>query len=134
MTRARRDAGQVTTFVVFLAVALIMCAGLVVDGGRVFAATRDARNAAAGAARAGAQALNVSTFRQSDMTVLDQTGAEAQANAFLASAGYTGTVIVNADSVIVTITTRVPMVILNVVGVAPRTVTVTETARTVRGP
>jgi Flp pilus assembly protein TadG len=134
MTATRRDSGQVTIFVVFLAVALIMCAGLVVDGGRLFAATRDARNTAAGAARAGAQALDVTTFRRTDTAVLNDTEAETRANAFLAAAGYDGTTTVTGDTVTVTITTRVSMTILNVVGVSPRTVTVTETARTVRGP
>ena len=134
MNSLRGDAGQVTTFVVFLAVALIVCAGLVVDGGRVLAATRDARNVAAGAARAGAQAVNVSAFRQSDTAVLDRTAAEAQTTSFLAAAGYAGDVSVTDDAVTVTITTRVSMTILSVVGVAPRTVTVTETAHTVRGP
>jgi len=134
MKRHERDSGQITTFVVFLAFAVIMCAGLVVDGGRVFAATREARNSAAGAARAGAQALDVGAFRQGNATVLDAVDAEARARAFLDAAGYTGDITVAGDAITVTITTRVPMLMLGVIGVGPRTITVTETAHTVRGP
>src|SRR4051794_34686368 len=129
-----RDRGQVTILVVFLAVALIMCAGLVIDGGRQLAATRNARNVAAGAARAGAQALDTHAFRTANVAILDPTKARDAANAFLASSGYPGDVTTTPDAVTVTITTRVDMLILNVVGVGPRTVTVTETARPVRGP
>jgi hypothetical protein len=134
MTAARQDSGQVTAFVVVLVGALILCAGLVVDGGRVLAATRDARDAAAGAARAGAQAIDITTFRDSNTTELDAPGAERQANTFLTQAGYTGTVTIDTDRVTVTINTRVPMAILGIAGVGPRTITVTESAATIRTP
>jgi Flp pilus assembly protein TadG len=134
MTTRRRDRGQVTAFVVVLVGALMVCAGLVVDGGRMLAASRDARDAAAGAARAGAQALDVGSFRDNNTTRLDPTAATARADTFLAQAGYSGTVAVAADRVTVTITTRVSMVILGAVGVGPRTITVTESAATIRTP
>jgi hypothetical protein len=134
MKRFARDEGQITSFIVFLAFALIMCAGLVVDGGRLFAANREARNAAAGAARDGAQALDITTFRQASATTLSVSNAETRAQAFLRAAGYTGDVMVTGDAVTVTINTQVPMLMLGVVGVGPRAITVTETARAVRGP
>jgi Flp pilus assembly protein TadG len=134
MTMRRRDGGQVTAFVVVLVGALLMCAGLVVDGGRMLSSSRDARDAAAGAARAGAQALDIGSFRDNDTTRLDPAAATARAHAFLAQAGYSGTVAVDADRVTVTVTTRVDMVILGAVGVGPRTITVTESAETIRTP
>jgi Flp pilus assembly protein TadG len=134
VTAARQDRGQVTAFVVVLVGALLLCAGLVVDGGRVLAATRDARDVAAGAARAGAQAIDITTFRDRNTTTLDAPVAERQANTFLTQAGYSGTVTVDTDRVTVTITTRVPMAILGIAGVGPRTITVTESAATIRTP
>src|SRR5436190_7104446 len=134
MSRPPADRGQVTAFVVFLAFALILCAGLVVDGGHLSAATRDARNAAASAARAGAQALDVRAFRVDDARALDPRTATTKAATYLAAAGYQGSVAIKDDTVTVTVTIHVPMLLLNVVGVPPRTVTVTEAARIQSGP
>ena len=54
MTRAQRDErGAVTVFVLVLSVALILAAGLVIDGGAILAARREAIAAAQGALRAG---------------------------------------------------------------------------------
>ena len=52
MTR-RDEEGTVTVFVVGFMLALLLVAGLVIDGGNVLAARREAANVAESAARAG---------------------------------------------------------------------------------
>ena len=137
MTTLKRDteAGQVTTFVVVLIVALLALAGLVLDGGRYFTAQRDARNTAAAAARAGAQGIAEDSLRNPARPVaLDPTDAYNRAQAFLNASGAAGTVEVGTDTVTVTVTTRVSPRLLSIVGVGDRTVHATETAAAVAGP
>lgn len=131
--RARRQDGQVTAFVVIMVVTLLLCAGLVIDGGRILAARRQAADVAAGAARAGAQAVSLDELRATNRQVLDPARAEAAASAYLAQAGRAGTVSVAADTVTVRVKITTPMVILGIAGLVDRTVTGTESARTVRG-
>jgi Flp pilus assembly protein TadG len=119
--------------VVLLTAAMIMCAGLVVDGGRVFAANRRAHDDAAGAARAGAQALSVSDLRATGTVTLDPDAATAAAQDYLTAAGVTGTVEVNGDEVAVTVSITTRMLILGLGGIGSRTVTAQETARAVHG-
>ena len=137
MTRRRLhdDAGQVTSFVVVLIVALLALAGLVLDGGRYFTAQRDARNTAAAAARAGAQGIAEDSLRNPGRPVaLDPTDAYTRAQAYLAAAGSTGTIEIGPDTVTVTVTVTVPPLLLDIVGVSDRTIHATETAAAVAGP
>lgn len=129
----RDDAGQVTPLVVVMAVALLLCAGLVVDGGRVFAARREASDVAGQAARAGAQAVSVDRLRGDNASALEPGRARAAAASFLAAAGHGGVVSVRGDAVTVTVEITTPLAILGLGGMAERTVTGTETARSVRG-
>lgn len=131
--RVRGEEGQVTAFVVVVTVALLLCAGLVVDGGRVLAARRQAADIAAGAARAGAQEVSVDDLRTSNAQVLDPGQARAAAHAYLQQAGRAGTVEVTGGAVTVRVEITTPMVILGVAGLVDRTVSGTETARSVRG-
>jgi Flp pilus assembly protein TadG len=131
----RRDAGQVTVFVVVLIVALFALAGLVLDGGRYFTAQRNARNTASGAARAGAQGVAEDSLRAPDAPLtLDPDDAYRRAESFLTAAGATGTVEVGADTVTVTVTEVVHPLLLGIVGVGDRTLAATETAAAVPGP
>ena len=50
-----RDLGSITAVVVSMTIALIACAGLAFDGGRLLGARLDAADHAENAARAGAQ-------------------------------------------------------------------------------
>lgn len=131
--KRRADDGQVTPFVVLLTVALLLCAGLVVDGGRILTARREAADVAGGAARAGAQAVSVDELRASGRQVLDPGQARAEAEAYLAQAGRTGDVEVSGDTVRVTVRETTSMVILGIAGLVDRTVSGTGVARTVRG-
>ena len=124
------ERGSVTAFVAVLATALIMVAGMVVDGGGALSAGMDARRLAASAARAGAQAVDVSALRAGRGTVLDRTAAARAASEFLSSAGATGDVTVNGDLVSVTVSVSAPRRLLPL---PARAVTATRSARAVAG-
>ena len=125
--------GQVTAFVVTFVAALILMAGLVLDGGLVLAAKRRAANEAEAAARAGAQQVNIDSYRSSGRFVLDPARARAAAIAYLAATGDHGTVSVSGDRVTVTVQITQPMQILGVAGIGSQTVTGRGTARAERG-
>lgn len=129
--RARGDRGSVSAFVAVVALALVMVAGMAYDGGQVVAAQATARDVAASAARAGAQEIDLDRLRGSGDPVLDAERAVASAEAFLAQAGYPGTVAVDGSAVTVTVQVRQPMRILPV---PDRTVSATDTATAVAGP
>ena len=61
--RCRGEDGTVTAFVVIFTLALILLAGLVVDGGLTLAARVQAIDEAQAAARAGAQAIDLAAYR-----------------------------------------------------------------------
>ncbi|HET6952043.1 MAG TPA: pilus assembly protein TadG-related protein [Acidimicrobiales bacterium] len=84
----RRDEGIVSVFVVVFASALVMTIALVLDGGRMLAARRQANFAADSAARAGAQAISDQAFRQGAEVIVDPDVAHARACALLGDAGY----------------------------------------------
>lgn len=84
--RGHGDEGVVTAFVVIFAVALVFVCGLVLDGGRVLASKREAKNLAESAARAGAQAISEDAVRNGEAVILDAGGAADAACAFLAQA------------------------------------------------
>jgi len=106
MRGARSDEGMVTAFVVMFAVALLFVAGLVLDGGRILAAHREAGNLAESAARAGAQAVSEDAVRNGDPIVIDQAAAVAAACEFLDRAlrPCGGGTSASADGNVVTVT------------------------------
>ena len=65
------EAGMVTAFVVIFTFALLVMAGLVLDGGLALAAKVQAIDAAQAAARAGAQAIDIPTYRATGQITLD---------------------------------------------------------------
>lgn len=119
------EAGSIGAFVAVVAVGLIMVAGMAYDGGQVVAAQATARDLAASAARAGAQEIDVDRLRSTGEAMLDPDRAVGAAQAFLAQAGFAGTMRVNGPSITVTVTVHQPMRILPV---ADRAVTATDTA------
>lgn len=127
------DRGSVTVFVVVFTVALLMVAGLVVDGGYTLAAHRRAFNEAEAAARAGAQAIDMDVLRSTGTVQLDPDAARDRAEAYLATTGDDGTVEVDGDVVRVHVRFEQPMLILSVVGVGPLRIEGDGTARAVRG-
>ncbi|MHB1510564.1 MAG: pilus assembly protein TadG-related protein [Acidimicrobiales bacterium] len=132
--RGGEEAGMVTAFVVIFTLALLVMAGLVLDGGLALAAKVQAIDAAQAAARAGAQAIDIPTYRATGTITLDPGQAVADADAFLAAAGEHGTVTVAGETVDVTVTITQPTQILSVVGVDQLTVTGAGSATAQQGP
>ncbi|MEU6351109.1 hypothetical protein ABZ896_17515 [Streptomyces sp. NPDC047072] len=122
-----------TPFIVILAVAIVMFAGLVADGGLALAAKVRAIGEAQEAARAGAQALDLATYRTSGTVRLVPGQAHALARAYLGSTGDAGTVTVNDDTVTVTVTVHQRTQLLGLLGVDSLTVTGTGSAHPARG-
>jgi len=141
VTRRRRrhgraaagDGGQITAFVVVMAVALILLAGLVLDGGLTLAARERAIGLAQEAARAGAQGINLAVYRQSGNLVLSASLAVADAQRYLASTGSQGTVQVTGNLVTVTVTITQRMQILDAAGLSAVTVHASASATPDRG-
>lgn len=125
MKRCRDDRGSVSAFVAVIAIALVMVAGMAYDGGQIVAAQASARDLAAGAARAGAQEVDLDQLRATGVAILDPERAAAAAAAFLAQAGYSGTSTV--DGAAITVTVRVHQA-MRILPVADRIVTATDTA------
>jgi hypothetical protein len=123
-----RESGMVTAFVVIFTVALLVMAGLVLDGGLALSAKVRAIDDAQAAARAGAQAINIPLYRSTGQITLDPTEASADAEQFLAQAGQSGTVTVNGDQVTVTITVTQPTQLLSLAGIHHLTVSGSGTA------
>ncbi|MHB1927996.1 MAG: hypothetical protein ACYCUG_00925 [Acidimicrobiales bacterium] len=114
---------MVTAFVVIFTLALLLLAGLVIDGGLTLAARVRAIDEAQAAARAGAQAINVPLFRATGQVTLNPDQAEAAARAYLTATGNPGTITVDGDQVAVAVTITQPMQILGLAGVGHLTVT-----------
>jgi hypothetical protein len=123
LRRGRDEAGTVTAFVVIFTFALLLLAGLVIDGGLTLAAKVQAIDEAQAAARAGAQAINIPLFRSTGQVVLDPAAATQAAQAYLERTGNTGTVKVDGDDVSVTVSFTQPMQILSIAGLGHLTVT-----------
>jgi Flp pilus assembly protein TadG len=127
------EAGQVSAFTALIAATLLLFAGLVVDGGLALSARLRALNDAQAAARAGAQALDLTAYRQDGRVVLDPARARALAEAHLAAAGSTGAVTVSGDRVTVTASRTQRMQVFTLVGLDSLSVSGTATAQAQRG-
>jgi Putative Flp pilus-assembly TadE/G-like len=120
LTRPRwwhADEGRVTAFVLVLTVGILALAGLSLDGGLALAAKVRANGQAEAAARAGAQAIDLATYRASGIRRLVPAQAVANAQTHLAAEGASGTVKVSGDIVTVTVTASQPTQLLGLVGI-----------------
>jgi len=129
----RREDGQVTAFVLVVTIAILAMAGLGLDGGLALAAEVEAGDQAESAARAGAQAIDLSTYRGDGTLTLDPIRAEATAQTYLARIGATGVVTVSQDTVTVTVTAVHRTQLLSLVGIARISVHGSATASLQRG-
>jgi hypothetical protein len=123
------DSGQITAFVVVMMAALVLLAGLVLDGGLTLAARERALGEAQQAARAGAQAVNLAVYRADGTLILTPGQAVADGRAYLTGIGADGTITVTGNTVTATVTITQDMQILDVAGL--RAVTVHATASAV---
>lgn len=133
MSRVRDEQGTVTAFVVGFTFALLVVAGLVVDGGGLLAARRVAINEAEAAARAGAQAVDPASLRAGGPVIVDPVAAHQRALDYLATTGHAGVVDVEGDTVTVTVSFSRPMTILGIAGLGDMTVRGSGSAHGARG-
>lgn len=117
MTRARADDGSVTLMFVVMATALLLAIGLVVDGGAKIRAVQSANRAAAEAARAGAQQVDVAAVQTAGGAALTPHRARQAAEAALAASGATGSVTADRSEVRVRATVSSRTVFLGLVGI-----------------
>ncbi|QRX95777.1 pilus assembly protein TadG-related protein [Streptomyces noursei] len=120
------DRGQATAFVVGVAAALWLFAGIVVDGGLALAGKAQALDVAQEAARSGAQQLDVGRLRDHREVRLVGVEAARAARAHVAAVGDAGSATVKGSAVTVHVTHRYRTQILQLVGL--RTLTLHATA------
>lgn len=85
-----RGAGLLAAFIVLMPIVLLAGIGIIVDSGRFYSTFRQCDSIAMEAARAGANALDVSTLRDGAVVVdpaTAQQNAEHAVNAFLTNSG-----------------------------------------------
>ncbi|MBO4259495.1 TadE/TadG family type IV pilus assembly protein [Streptomyces griseorubiginosus] len=121
----RDDRGGVTVFVAVCVIALIGIIGLAVDGGSKMRATERADYVAGEAARAGGQAIDPAEAIKGTAITVNPQDAQAAAQAYLRSAGATGTVSVSGDgkTLTVVVTSTYDTKFLSVVGIGSLSVT-----------
>lgn len=123
-----RDDGSVTAFTVVVLTGVLLFLGITVDLGQALAAKVQALGEAQDAARAGAQALDLSALRSSGTVRLRPDAAAQDARAYLTQAGVAGNVVVGSDDVTVSVTRTVPTHLLTLVGISNLTVHAGTTA------
>jgi hypothetical protein len=133
MRRLDDDRGSVATFVLVAVVALLALAGLVFDGGALLSTRREGVNVAHGAARVGTQEIDEVASRRAGRPVMNQAAAVREAEAYLARKGWDGDAVAYSDRVEVTVTRTKPLTMLGAIGVGPRTIKATSSARPVFG-
>jgi Flp pilus assembly protein TadG len=121
--RRGQDDGTVTAFVVVVAAAFVMFGGLILDTGGALADKTSAMGIAQEAARAGAQQLDLATYRSTGAVRLLPDAAAGAARAYLAQADATGTATVADNTVTVTVTVTHHNQLLGIVGLDTLTVT-----------
>lgn len=132
VARLRGDDGNLSVFVVIVTTALVLAAGLVLDGGRLLAARRLAADIAGNAARAGAQAVDEPELRSGRASVDPVAGHDAVV-AYLASTPATGSARIAGDTVTVDVRMPVRMQLLGLADVGDATVTASRQARAATG-
>ncbi|NRN65751.1 Tad domain-containing protein [Kibdelosporangium sp. 4NS15] len=118
---------------VVLTTGILALAGLTLDGGLALSAKVKATGQAEAAARAGAQAIDLTAYRVNGTLQLMPAQAVAEAQNYLAAVGASGTVSVSGDTVTVTVTASQNTQLLGMVGISSITVRGTGSARPQRG-
>jgi hypothetical protein len=113
---------------VFLAIAMIAIAALVVDGGGKIQANQDVTTIAQGAARAGTNAAGGNAIN-GDAFRLSPGAARVAAEQYLAAAGVGGIVTVRDQRVIVTATSTYRTKLASIIGILQLPVEGTASAR-----
>ncbi|WP_037606738.1 hypothetical protein [Streptacidiphilus rugosus] len=117
-----------TAFTVVVLIGLLLFLGITVDLGQALATKVQALGEAQDAARAGAQALDLSALRSSGTVRLRPDAAAQDARAYLYRVGVPGIVTVGTDTVSVSVTRTVPTHLLTLIGITSLTVHAGTTA------
>lgn len=125
-----RDRGVVSGFVVGLALSLVVMAGLAIDSGRLVAARTEAADHAENAARLAAQ--EISLIRLGVRTI-DPARARTVVSNYFDRHGVNGSVVIDHQSVTVTVRAEQETTLLHLVGVDSRSMSATRTATVVAG-
>lgn len=128
--RGGGERGSVAVFVAAIVPGLLIVFGLVLDLGQQLRAQRTAAAVAQEAARAGAESVDLLSYRGGGGggVTVNATAAAAAARGYLSAAGYTGTVTLTGPSTLsVSVTVTQPTQVLGLVGI--RSWTAAETAR-----
>ena len=125
-----RHRGSLSAMAVCLVPTLYLLAALSIDGGRLVVAHQRASDAAAIAARDGAQ--EIVGVMEGDPHV-DGSGAVARSMRCIRSLGYRGSVRATRESVEVTVIAHVDLPMLSLIGIVRRQVRVTRWADAVVG-
>ena len=123
------ETGSVTVFTAVIAFAMLLCAGLMVDGGAKIQAYLEAYATAEEASRAGAGQIDTGHAYANGRFEIDATQALNAARAYLSSAGHIGTVSTAGNQVRVTVTVSKPTVLISLIGIGTVTATAAATAR-----
>jgi hypothetical protein len=134
-TAQASERGSVTVFVSVAALALLLMAGLVVDGGAKVRAIQRADAVAAEAARAAGQAIVLPAAVVGDPPRADLVASVRTAEGYLAAEGVAGSVEVldGGTQVRVRVHTSTPTVFLGLIGISSLNATGEATATLVRG-
>ncbi|WP_046471382.1 pilus assembly protein TadG-related protein [Allosalinactinospora lopnorensis] len=128
------DRGSTTIFVAVAVIAVLLVAGLVIDGGAQLRAAQRATSIAEEAARAGNQAIDVSAVLQGGDVRIDTDAAVAASNSYLRAAGANGTVrATSATTVSVEVNESVDTLLLSLIGINSLSASGSATARIVPG-
>jgi Flp pilus assembly protein TadG len=124
--RLSGERGSVLVTGLLLSLALIMVIGFAVDVGHAFLVKRQLASMADDAALSGSQAISLPSLHEGHLQ-LNPTEARAEAQrSIAANPSITGQVSATASDVTVSVTRRVPTILLGLVGI--RTLTITAHA------
>ena len=127
------DSGQITPWSIFGVVLVILLAGLVFDAGMAMADQVRLYDRAQAAARAGAQQIDLGTYRSTGVIRLDPDAAATAARTFLSRSGTTGTATATAVTVTVTVTGVRATQLIHLIGVSSIPIDASATATAVTG-
>ncbi len=134
--RSQPERGAFAVFVVGMALALFVIAGLVIDGGNALNARQRILDDVEQAARAGAAEIDVAHLRATGVVQLDTAAAEARARGYLVGLGYAaGDVGADADAGTITVVAEdeEPTALLSLIGKQEMPVRGEATARAATG-
>lgn len=129
---SRDERGNGTVFLLGMVPTVLLCAGLIFDGGSALNARMRLADDVEQAARAGAQQIDIERLRDEGEVTIDVARAEASARAHIASFGYTDVVVlVDGDEVSVSASDQVRTKFLSLAGINTYDVAASATSQAV---